>query len=146
MRKTLFTFLFMWYVLLGFVITAVAQFKGSSSPLTVEDSKTTANINRNAAGDLLWDNFLTQSIIGLPSSEWGGLPVGANQVLLADDFVVPGGEIWQIDEIASTGLHQSGFSDVWGVQFYADAGGAPGAILATETVTVVAGVEDPAGL
>ncbi|MCH8035101.1 MAG: T9SS type A sorting domain-containing protein, partial [Bacteroidetes bacterium] len=53
---------------------------------------------------------------------------------------------WTIDEIAATGFYSAGESEFWGVRFYADAGGMPGTVLATETVPVVLGDPLPAGM
>ena len=142
MRKTFFTHLFIWSVVLGFASTVLAQ----SSSLTAESSNETGQIVRSGEGGLLWDNFQTKGASGVISNEHGGLPPGANQVLCADDFVVPGGETWTIDEIAATGFYSAGESEFWGVRFYADAGGMPGAVLATETVSVILGDPLPAGM
>jgi hypothetical protein len=102
------------------------------------------NIDGTAA--LLWDNFLTQSTTAIVAGEWGGLPVGANQVLDAEDFVVPSAATWTVDQIAATGFY-SVLVDAasWGVAFYADNAGVPGALIQAETVPVVAGDPNPAG-
>jgi hypothetical protein len=102
--------------------------------------------NIDGTSALLWDNFLTQSTTGIVSGEWGGLPVGANQVIDADDFLVPSAATWTIDQIAATGFY-SVLVDAasWGVAFFADNAGAPGALIQAETVPVVAGDPNPAG-
>jgi len=146
MKKTFFTHLFLWCIVVCFAFTTFAQNRSSQPSLTAESNKTSTQIDREGVGALLWDNFLIEAASGIVSCEWGGLPVGANQTLCADDFVVPPGESWTIDEIAATGFYTAGEADVWGVQFFADAGGAPGVLLATVTVPLTVGVTDPAGL
>jgi hypothetical protein len=50
----------------------------------------------------------------------------------ADDFVVPAGETWTVQEVVVTGVYYNGFgpADSEHVRFYMDDGGRPGAILA----------------
>ena len=99
----------------------------------------TANIDRSNAtltpreGGLLWDNMLvvTGSIV---SGQWGGWPVpDSNIVIMADDFVIPPGEKWTINEVMATGVNSvppNILADFFGIRFYSDAGGSPGILLA----------------
>ena len=147
MRKTLYTNFFFLCMVVTFTFTTFAQNSSSPSNSLTAESNSTSSPTIVDGGALLWDNFLTQSTTGIVSDEWGSFPPGGNQTLCADDFDVPFGEKWTIDQIAATGFYNpAAEGDSWGVQFYADAGGVPGAILATATVALTPGDPNPAGL
>jgi hypothetical protein len=148
MRKTFFTNFFIWCMVLGFAFTTLAQNRSTSSSLTAESTKGSTQLVREGGGVLLWDNFLTESTTGIVSSEWGGLPAGATQTICADDFIVPTAATWTIDEIAATGFYSPGSidSDYWGVQFFTDVGGKPGALLATDMFPATPGNSNPSGI
>jgi len=148
MRKTIFTQFFLWCMVVFFTFTTFAQNNSSLHSFTAESNNSSSPPVIEGGGALLWDNFLTQSTTAIVSDEWGGLPAGANQTICADDFVVTSGDIWTIDQIAATGFYSAGSFEVdsWGVGFYADAGGIPGAFIASATVAVVPGDPNPAGL
>jgi hypothetical protein len=150
MRKTFFTHFFIWCVVAGFALTTFAQKRSTPVSLKAESNRGTTPLVSEGGSALLWDNFLTQTTSGIISSEWGGLPPDSTKTICADDFVVPVGATWTIDEIAATGFHsadtQTDSADRWGIEFYSDAGGFPGTLLATVTVSRTPGVEDPAGL
>jgi hypothetical protein len=130
----------------GFAQDSKVENGDSRSPYTAAGVKTQVPVyNVEGTSALLWDNFLTPSTTGIVSGEWGGLPVGANQVIDADDFLVPSAATWTIDQIAATGFYNVGEATSWGVAFYSDNAGAPGTLIQVETVTVVAGDPNPAG-
>ena len=131
----------------GFAQDSKVDNGDTRSPYTASGVKIEVPVyNVEGTSALLWDNFLTQSTTAIVAGEWGGLPVGANQVLDAEDFIVPSAATWTIDQIAATGFY-SVLVDAasWGVAFYADNAGAPGALIQAETVPVVAGDPNPAG-
>ena len=148
MRKSLICRILFLCVFAGLSAVTFAQSKTNQPSLADNKNANVTTPVYHGTLDVLWDNFLTQSTTAIVSDEWGGLPVGSNETLSADDFVVTSGEAWTIDEISSTGFYSAGSaeSDTWGVQFFEDAGGSPGALIATETVTVVTGVTDPQGV
>ena len=149
MRKSFLLQTFLWCIVVCFALTTFAQNKGSESLLTAEGSGSSTQIVREGINALLWDGFvLPQGTTGIVSGQWGGLPIGSNLVICADDFVIPSGETWTIDEIASTGFYTAGTSNAWGVQFWNDAGNSPngGAAGPAVTVTVVPGDPNPAGM
>ena len=85
---------------------------------------------------MLWDNFLTPSSTGIVSGEWLGLPAGSNNVSCADDFVIPAGETWDINEVVAPGFYSAGLSDNWKIEFLTDAAGTPGTVIETRYVTL----------
>ena len=141
MRKSLTFYALLLCIFTGLSFSTFAQSKTNQPSLSQVNSTKGYTPVYHGTLDLLWDNFLTQGTTAIVSGEWGGLPVGSNQTLTADDFIVTSGEAWTIDEISATGFYSAGTveADMWGVQFFEDAGGSPGALIATETVTPVAG-------
>jgi hypothetical protein len=96
-------------------------------------------------GDLLWDNTqIAATTAGIVSTRALGLPVGAQEAQTADDFTVPAGLTWTIDFVYSEGFISAGSPSVdsFAVIFYADAGGAPGAVVAEEIVVAGGAVND----
>jgi hypothetical protein len=55
----------------------------------------------------------------------------------ADDFVVPAGETWNVNQVTALGVYYNGFGlmPTARVQIYDDAAGFPGALISTEDVT-----------
>ncbi|MCU0345158.1 MAG: hypothetical protein MUF28_15205 [Ignavibacterium sp.] len=122
----------------GFAQDSKVDNDNTRSPYAVKTVKTVVPVyNVEGTSALLWDNFLTQSGTGIVAGEWGGLPVGSNQVIDADDFLVPSAATWTIDQIAATGFYNVGEASSWGVAFYSDNAGVPGTLIQVETVTVV---------
>jgi hypothetical protein len=131
----------------GFAQDSKVDNDNTRSPYVATSVKTAVPVyNVEGTSALLWDNFQTQSTTGIVSGEWGGLPVDSNQVIDADDFLVPSAATWTIDQIAATGFYSVAVDAAsWGVAFFADNAGAPGALIQAETVSVVAGDPNPAG-
>jgi hypothetical protein len=111
--------------------TAFAQFADvNQNPTGVEGTTIPGS------GDLLWDNTsINSGTNGIVSLQAADQPAGANIVQTADDFTVPAGETWNIDFVYSEGFSNAPTDpNAFGVHFFADAGGLPGALIAERTV------------
>ncbi len=91
-------------------------------------------------GDLLWsapDNMSSWAYI---STNFGAAPAGQQLVNTADDFVVPEGRFWTIQEFNSAGMTSSLctlYPDGFTIAIYEDNGGLPGSEIFTETTKEV---------
>lgn len=88
------------------------------------------------SGSLLWDNTqIASSTNGIISLQAGDFPAGANQVNVADDFIVPAGTEWSVDFVFSEGFTlQLTEANAFGITFYSNNAGVPGEEIASRTV------------
>src|SRR5215831_15351859 len=89
---------------------------------------------------VLWDQYNNLSTTGTLSATFTDFPTFSAD--LADDFVVPAGATWTVNSIDADGVYFNGPGPAtsWNVYIYANAGGIPGAIIASTlnaAVTVV---------
>jgi hypothetical protein len=76
---------------------------------------------------VLYDQYNNNGLNATLSATFTDFPTfGAD---LADDFVVPGGQTWNVESIDADGVYFNGFGPAtdWNVYIYADSGGFPGA-------------------
>ncbi len=123
------------YLPLDNVIGLEANIHGGTSLPATSETKS----------DLLWDNTGITTANSIISMNYNGYPPGAQLVNCADDFIVPPGLSWIIEEFYSTGRLStenptSGPIDGFTVVFYEDNFGEPGAEIYSETTF---GVTDP---
>jgi hypothetical protein len=114
--------------------TAFAQFNATNP-----NSSSVEGTTIPGSGDLLWDNTninVDTPASGIVSLEAGDQTAGSNQVISADDFVVPAGETWNINFLHSVGFLSatSQAPQSFGVEFFADNGGSPGAVIARHVI------------
>ena len=83
--------------------------------------------------DVLWDNGDTDGSNGLSNAPQSAF--GYRRALL-DDFVIPAGETWELTDFHSFNLWdtlQPGSGTDFVLEFWSDAGGVPGSVVATTT-------------
>ena len=119
----------------------------SASTAQLSSSNSGSSVNHSLipeAANVLWDNTAINSTVnGIVSLQAANLPAGANMANSADDFVVPADITWIIDSVFSTGFTSGSASpDSFGINFYADDGGLPGALLETRIVPFGGEVND----
>lgn len=85
---------------------------------------------------VLWDNTaVNPDGNGIVSLEAADQAAGSNQVITADDFVVPAGETWNISFVFSSGFTNAVNDPVsFGIEFFTDNAGAPGTMVAAREV------------
>src|SRR6266513_5506965 len=76
---------------------------------------------------VLYDQYDTAGPNATLSATFDDIPTGSSD--LADDFVVPAGETWNVESIDADGVYFNGSGPAidWNVFFYADNAGFPGA-------------------
>lgn len=99
------------------------SFESQSSDMTI------LNVSQTK-GELLWDNTEGASTNGFHSCRWVD---GSDRIVMADDFDVPAGETWIIEEIFATGFPSSVAGspnpEYIGVEIYTDDGNKPGTVI-----------------
>ena len=75
---------------------------------------------------VLYDQYDNASVTASLSATFTDFPTFSSD--LADDFVVPGGETWNVDSIDADGVYFNGSGPAtdWNVFIYTDSGGLPG--------------------
>ena len=75
---------------------------------------------------VLYDQYDNASTTGTLSATFDDFPTFSAD--LADDFVVPGGETWNVESIDADGVYFNGAGPAfnWNVFIYTDSGGLPG--------------------
>jgi hypothetical protein len=74
---------------------------------------------------VLYDQYDHASFFGTLSSTFTDFPAFSSD--LADDFIVPAGQTWNVESIDADGVYLIGPADSFNVSFYADNAGLPGA-------------------
>jgi uncharacterized repeat protein (TIGR01451 family) len=90
-----------------------------------------------SGGGVLYDQTDSPGINGAPSQFFTDFGGGG---FAAEDFVVPVGEVWSIDQVMVLGSYSAtdGPAPDWDVNVYADGGGLPGTLVASATAVVAA--------
>lgn len=120
-------------------VAAAAFLVASSSGFAQFESGTTPSVIEGGIpgpGTVLWDNTNIAVDNGIVSLQANNLPAGSNQVISADDFVVPTGETWNINFVFSVGATSAGASDPdsIGIEFFNDNAGLPGSMIASYSI------------
>jgi hypothetical protein len=103
----------------GVVAVALISMAGAAQAFVLYDQTDHAGTNN---ADAMAPNFS-------PSNDFGGF----NQDRTADDFTVPAGQAWSVDEVDVTGAYNGVGQGVVNVYIYPDAAGKPGTALFSQT-------------
>src|SRR5947208_13160892 len=89
----------------------------------------------NAPQLILYDQYNNASTVASLSATFTDFPTFSSD--LADDFVVPGGQTWNVQSIDADGVYFNGPGPAarFNVFFYADSGGLPGAQVFSATTS-----------
>lgn len=106
---------------------------GTASRPTSAGSGRVGPAVQTSSADILYDQRTEDSGVGIVSQNFNDPGFGIYDSSGADDFVVPDGETWSVQTVDVTGVYFNGPGPAYSerVRFYTDAGGLPGAPIAT---------------
>ena len=80
------------------------------------------------SSEILWDNTAGMTNMGYLSSRW--MLEDDGRIIIADDFDIPSGVTWTIEEVTFRGFYQTGYGGVpphyIGIEIYTNNGNKPG--------------------
>lgn len=116
-------------------ILAVDNYFAQPNGLETSTTTSPAEHSISASTSVLYDQTDNPSINGTPSQYFPDFGGGG---YTADDFVVPSGEMWSIEQLFILGSYSAGDGPApdWDVNIYADNAGSPGSLVASASAVV----------